>query len=489
MLKLKSKFRLLIGLYMSIPLVVLCISIRGTDIFSNLQFQNALGISIAASIFICLCNPLLIGLRWCVFEQLDEISKVCTELKHGRYTFFSLPNEPLDGGDENELIDLMRDMNWMIRKIASRESELEARVSQRTLDLEQTNGELLLARDQANASARAKSEFLATMGHELRTPLNAVLGYTDLLMTSALPSKQEEYVRIIRTASQSLLKIINDILTFSKVDAGKLVVENIPFDLEKIFEETFDLFKHELDEKSLDLSFDMPAGLPRHIMGDPLRLQQVFINLVSNAVKFTQEGGIHIRVDGDVEKDRTTFVFEVQDSGIGMSEQTLSRIFIPFTQADGSTTRNFGGTGLGLAISQKLIHLMGGKIIVHSSPGRGSCFRVELEAVCAPSMPEVQIHGEAPLLPRVGKKNAAPSGVAGAGKTMGKEIQPLLSRMDEQIRQNSLTAKETARSLKMALAESSHSHLAEKLETQLNRFDFKTAGKTFSHLTSQIKVA
>nr|NJM03794.1 hypothetical protein [Desulfobacula sp.] len=248
----------------------------------------------------------------------------------------------------------MRNMNWMIRQIEIRESELENRVAKRTRALEQTNAELVSARDEAKASAQAKSQFLATMSHEIRTPLNAVMGMSDMLLKTALDSRQEEYTHIIHNSSKNLLKVINDILDFSKMEAEKLCLESIPTALRDLLEEVSDIFRHDMAEKALEFIIDIDAGVPRKIMTDPLRLRQVLINLVSNAFKFTSRGEICIRVsmDAATPSGRIPLIFTITDTGIGMDDKTVQSLFTAFTQADGSMSRRYGGTGLGLAISK-----------------------------------------------------------------------------------------------------------------------------------------
>lgn len=383
MLKVKTKFRLIISFYMALPIAVIFFSTRDTGLFLDHSFQTALTLCLAVTIGLALCSPLLPGFKWIFFKQIRQISGICSDIKNGNYKYFQLPNEPNETGDENELIFLMRNMNWMIRQIEIRESELENRVAKRTRALEQTNAELITARDEAKASAQAKSQFLATMSHEIRTPLNAVMGMSDMLLKTALDSRQEEYTHIIHNSSENLLKVINDILDFSKIDAGKLCLESIPVALRDLLEEVSDIFRHDMAEKAVEFIIDIDAGVPRKIMTDPLRLRQVLINLVSNAFKFTSRGEICIRVstDGAAPPDRIPLVFSITDTGIGMDDKTVESLFTAFTQADGSMSRRYGGTGLGLAISKKLITLMGGDITVQSMPDKGSCFTLTLEAL------------------------------------------------------------------------------------------------------------
>ncbi|MBC7962728.1 MAG: response regulator [Steroidobacteraceae bacterium] len=279
---------------------------------------------------------------------------------------------------EKELYSANEVLHSHAEEVERRTVELETlneRLHHEISERKQTEEELLITRDRAEVANRAKSAFLANMSHEIRTPLNAIIGFSDLALKTSLSPKQNDYVKKIHNSGKSLLGVINDILDFSKIEANRMELERIEFPLEAVLTQVISVIQHKSLEQGIEFLLSHSADVPPYLIGDPVRLGQVLMNLLGNAIKFTESGEVELSIDlVGHSQDDLQVCFTVRDTGIGMTPEQIRTLFQPFTQADGTTTRRFGGTGLGLSISKRLVEMMGGDIRVESVDGQGSSF-------------------------------------------------------------------------------------------------------------------
>jgi two-component system sensor histidine kinase/response regulator len=324
-----------------------------------------------------------------ITQPLLNLAAMTEEVSVGRNYSLRAP-----AGNRDEIGVLIDGFNNMLSEIQARDAALQCHREHLEQEVAARTSELTKAKEGAEAASRAKSQFLANMSHEVRTPMNGVLGMTELLMQTELDDKQRRFVQTVNSSGEALLRVIDDILDFTKIEAGRMELEAIDFDLRELVEDVTELVAESAHRKGLEVLCRFAATAPAHASGDPVRLRQVLVNLVSNAVKFTESGEVLVQVDrseaaGAVAGDSECFqlTFTVTDTGPGIEPAVLSRLFQPFSQADSSTTRKYGGTGLGLAISRQLIEMMGGQLTVASVPGHGSTFRFSLALRPAADLP------------------------------------------------------------------------------------------------------
>jgi signal transduction histidine kinase len=347
-------------------------SLRKADLLCDIEFvedgKSALSLLDKNDYDFCFFDYLLPGMTG--LELLDKTRKMGVDL----------PIVIVTSQTDKELGDKairFGATNYITKTLISPEGL--SLIIRNSINIRSAEKQLLIAKNQALQNAKVKQDFLANMSHEIRTPMNAILGFCSLLK-GAYPKGdyKEEYLDNISVSAENLLVIINDILDFSKIESGKLTIETVSFELKRLMSLLNDTYQHQAEKRGNKLVLTLDEDLPKYIKGDSVRMNQILINLIGNAIKFTSDGDIHFRI---LKKDNSTILFEVEDQGIGIKNENLEKIFDSFSQAETHTARKFGGTGLGLSIAQDLVKLMKGEIGVVSEVGKGSKFFFEIPLI------------------------------------------------------------------------------------------------------------
>lgn len=359
------------------------------------QYQEIFSALIVLFLGLSLSGVFAYRLMQDVTQPISHMVSVVDRIRRGHL------NVRIENTLHGELDTLKNGINAMAISLSEYHVEMQQSIDQATSDLRETleqleiqNVELDIAKKRAQEAARVKSEFLANMSHELRTPLNGVIGFTRQMLKTSLSNNQQDYLQTIERSANNLLTIINDILDFSKLEAGKLLLENLPFNFQDSLDEMVSLLAPSAHEKGLEITLKIDQRVPSGLIGDPLRIQQVLNNLVGNSIKFTEKGNIDISVElKHLHDDSIDLQFVVRDTGIGISERQQAQLFQAFSQADASISRRYGGTGLGLVITQKLVSQMGGEIGLNSRLHQGSTFwfTIKMNSTELPMIDEIDV--------------------------------------------------------------------------------------------------